>query len=276
MKTEFQTKWHKAREERGSNIIAGLDPALFEIGRGDKGLPQEANLLDWSVAFIDAVEPYVAGIKLNQAFFQGVGQRGIQEQIIHKIHNLNLLALSDNKIADIGNTNDTWIYYNEKLGFDMTTCAPYAGNIEAVIEAAHERGIGMMPMGLMSNPEYRTEMNYTNPETGEALWKSRTRRSMEADADGVAVGGTYTKNDPEFVEFVELTNDSEMLYLIPGIGAQGGKVEDFLVSGIKPDKCMINSGRGVMFPNGSDSTPKEQGESAKQLRDSFNKVAYGN
>lgn len=275
MKSEFIDRWHKVREEKQSNIIAGLDPAIFEMGWGDKGLPEDASFLDWCVSFIDAVEPYVAGIKINQAYFQGVGQRGLLEQILHKIKNVNLLAISDNKIADIGSTNDAWIYYNKSLGFDFITCAPYAGNSEASIKSAHEQGIGVITMGLMSNPEYRTEMNFVG-EGGEVLWMNRVRRSLESGADGIVIGGTYTKDDTEFVEFVELTNESDMLYLIPGIGSQGGKIEDFLATGIKSEKCMICSSRGVMFPNGSDSTPKEQGKSAKKLRDSFNKAAYGN
>jgi len=67
-----------------------------------------------------------------------------------------------------------------------------------------------------------------------------------------------------------MTKGSDVLYLIPGIGAQGGTVQEFLASGIDVKRCMINSGRGVMFPNGSRSTKEEQAEAAKKLRDEFN------
>ena len=262
------------REDKGSNIFAGLDPAPYELGRGESGLPAAADLREWSFAFIKAVAPYVAGVKMNQAFFQDVDQRAVLCELVAVAKGEGLLVMSDNKIADIGNTNDTWIYYNTALGFDCTTCAPYAGNIESTIKDAHNRDIAMIPMGLMSNPEYKTEMSYIHPETGESLWKSRVRRSLEAGADGIVVGGTYTKDDPEFVEFVAMTNDSDVLYLIPGIGAQGGSVESFLASGIDPKRCMINSGRAVMFPSGSDSIPEEQAAAAQELRDNFNKIVY--
>ncbi|MFT5037029.1 MAG: orotidine-5'-phosphate decarboxylase [Candidatus Azotimanducaceae bacterium] len=270
MKNSFITRWHEVRERKQSNIVAGLDPAVFGMGRGDTGLPEEADLLEWALAFIEAVAPFVSMIKPNQAYFQGVEQRQILKTIVEKIHSKDLLALSDNKIADIGSTNASWIFYNKELGFDAMTCAPYAGNIEEAIREAHAQNIGMMSMGLMSNTEYKTEMNYIDADTGEQLWKSRVRRACEARADAIVVGGTYTKSDPEFMEFVELTNESEALYLIPGIGAQGGTVENFLASGIDPRKCMINSGRRVMFPNGSASKPEEQAIAAKALRDSFN------
>jgi orotidine-5'-phosphate decarboxylase len=274
MKSEHIKKWHDVRVRQNSNIIAGLDPAIFEINHGENGLSEGADLLTWSVSFIEAVAPFVSGIKVNQAFFQGVGQRAILEKIVEKIHEHDLLAISDNKIADIGNTNNVWAYYNKELGFDVMTCAPYAGNIDSAIAVARQNNVGMITMGLMSNPEYKTEMNFVHPESGETLWKQRVRMSLEGEADGIVVGGTYTNDDPEFMEFVEMSNESDILYLIPGIGAQGGTVEDFLASGIDAKKCMINSGRGVMFPNGSASTPEEQARAAKALRDSFNNVAY--
>ena len=268
--TEFQKRWHETRERQGSNIVAGLDPALYEVGKGQYGLDEGVDLKEWSLRFIDAVAPYVAMIKTNQAFFQGVGQTAILKELVDRIHEHGLLALSDNKVSDIGNTNEAYFYYNHSLGFDAVTCAPYAGNIESSIELARKNNISIMTMGLMSNPEYQSEMYFTDPETGETLWHSRVRRSVEAGADAVVVGGTYTKKDAAFVEFVELTKSSDILYLIPGIGTQGGEVTEFLASGIDATRCMISSSRGMMFPNGSGSTPEEQAEAAKILRDQCN------
>lgn len=274
MSNSFIQKWHAIRTEKQSNIVAGLDPAVYEIGHGEKGLPKEVDLLEWSISFINAVSPYVAAVKVNQGFFQGVGQRQALEQIVHHIHKNGLLALSDNKIADIGNTNNAWVFYNKKLGFDALTCAPYAGNIEEIVSAAHEKDMGICTMGLMSNPEFKSEMHFVHPDTGEALWKNRVQRSLNAGADGIVVGGTYTKKDKEFTECISLTDESSLLYLVPGIGAQGGDIASFLESGINPEKCMICSSRGVMFPNGSHSTKNEQAQAAQSLQELFNKEAY--
>lgn len=268
--SEFIERWHELREKKQSNIIAGLDPAVYAMGHGASGLAEDEDFVSWCAVYVEAVAPYVVGIKLNQAYFQGVGFRGKQEEILHVIRNHDLLAISDNKIADIGNTNDAWAFFNEQFHFDALTFAAYGGNIESTIETIHQKGMAAITLGLMSNPEYRTEMEFTHPETGEPLWKNRVRRALEANVDAIVVGGTYTTEDKAFTEFVALTNDTEALYLIPGIGAQGGTVESFLASGVKPEKCMINSGRAVMFPSGSGSTPAEQAEAAKQLRDDFN------
>ncbi len=270
--TNFIQDWQKLREEKGSNIVAGLDPAVWEMGRGEKGLPEGADKLQWSLDYVEAVAPYVICLKPNAGYFGNAGERTMLKQIVTHAKSLGLLTLVDTKIADIGSTSDAWMYDYAQLGFDAITVAPYAGNVEQMVEYAHERGLGVITMGLMSNPEYKTEMNFKD-ESGTPLWSSRAKRGLAAGVDGLVVGGTYTTADSEFIDFVELTKESEALYLVPGIGAQGGTVEDFLASGIDAKRCMINSGRSVMFPSGSNSTPEDQAEAVKQLRDQFNGVS---
>lgn len=267
----FLKKWHELREEKDSNIVIGLDPAVFKLSRGEKGLPRGIDKLEWSLAYLDAVAPYSICVKPNAGYFGDSSERTILKKIVAHAKSLGLLTLIDSKIADIGSTSDAWMYDYAELGFDATTIAPYAGNIEQMVTSAHKRGLAAITMGLMSNPEYRTEMNFKN-EDGVALWRMRVERGLVAGVDGLVVGGTYATGDSEFMEFVELTKGSEALYLIPGIGAQGGQVENFLASGIDAKRCMINSGRGLMFPNGSSSTPDEQANATKKLRDDFNSV----
>ena len=274
MASEFIQKWHSVRKAKQSNIVAGLDPAVYEIGQGEKGLAKGVDLLEWSLAFVEAVAPYVVMIKTNQAYFQGIGQREMLKKIVDRAHELDLLVMSDNKIADIGSTNNAWAYYNAELGFDAMTCAPYAGNLIGTTETIQKYSMGAVTMGLMSNPEYRDLFKYQDSGNGERLWQRRVREALACDCDGIVVGGTYTKDDPEFMECVAMTQGSDILYLVPGIGAQGGTVEDFLASGIEPERCMINSGRAVMFPNGSDSPAESQAHAARKLRDAFNAVAY--
>lgn len=73
----FTEQWHTAREQKQSNIIAGVDPAVFAMGRDEKGLPEGADKLAWSLAYIEAVAPYVVGIKPNAGYFGNVGEREV-------------------------------------------------------------------------------------------------------------------------------------------------------------------------------------------------------
>ena len=269
--SNFIEKWHEIRKKKNSNICAGLDPSVYEMGRGEKGLAKGVDKLEWSLQYIETVAPYVSAIKPNAGSWGGAGDRLALKKVVDKIHEMGLLAIVDAKIADLGFTNDSWLYDYKQLGFDACTTAPYAGNIEDIVDFAKNRDIGIITMGLMSNPEYKTEMNFKNDQ-GEKLWVNRVKRGLQAGADGLVVGGTYTNQDKDFMEFVGMTKGKDVIYLIPGIGAQGGKIEEFLASGIEPEKCIINSGRGVMFPDGSNSTSLEQAEAAKKLRDKFNEV----
>ncbi len=267
---EFIEKWHRLRQEKNSNICAGLDPSVYEMGRGEKGLAKGVDKLEWSLKYIEAVAPYVVAIKPNAGSWGNVGDRTALKKVVDKIHQMGLLAIIDSKVADLGFTNDSWFYDYKQLGFDAVTVAPYAGNIENISQIARERDIAIITMGMMSNPEFKTEMNFVNEE-GEKLWENRVQRALLSGVSGLVVGGTYTAKDKDFLKFVEMTNESEVLYLVPGIGAQGGEVKKFLASGIRPEKCIINSGREVMFPEGSKSTPEQQAQAAKKLRDEFRK-----
>lgn len=265
----FIERWHAIRKERQTTVVAGLDPAVSGMGRGEKGLPEGADKLEWSLAFIEAVAPYVAALKPNAGYFGDAGERTVLKQCIEKAHELGLLVIADGKIAEIGATTDAWAYDYARLGADAVTLAPYAGNIAEAIQMAHARGMGAITMGLMSNPEYRREMDFRHPETGESLWEFRTRTALEAGADGIVVGGTYAPEDPALQRFLTLTKESEALYLVPGIGHQGGDVSQFFASGISPERAMISSSRELLFPAGSDSTPAQQAEAARALRDSI-------
>ncbi len=268
---DFIKKWHKIIEEKNSNICAGLDPSLYEMGRWEKGLPKWVWKLEWSLAYIEAVSPYVSAIKPNAGSWGWAGERELLKKIVSKIHKIWLLAIIDSKIADLWFTNDSWLYDYKNLGFDACTIAPYAGNVESIVRFGKIRNIGIITMWLMSNPEYKTEMNFKN-ENWETLWQNRIKRWLKAWVDWLVIGWTYNGKDKEFLKFIEMTKNTDTLYLIPWIWAQGWRIENFLASGINPKKCIINSGRWVMFPNGSNSTPKQQAKAAQKLRDDFNNV----
>jgi len=268
---QFSTLWHDTRKRKNSTIVAGLDRS-FDV---DFTTGKAVDAQEWARSFIDAVAPYVSAIKFNQAFYQGIGQRSQLRLLVAHTHAHGLLAISDTKFADIGSTNEAWIHSNKQLGFDAVTCAPYAGNITESIDTAHKAGIAIINMGMMSNPEFQNEMHFLHPQTQEQLWHYRVRTSLESHVDGIVIGGTYTHDNPDFQEFVKLTKESDCLFLIPGIGFQGGSIENFLASGIDPERCMISASRSIMFPDGIDSTPHAQGNAAKALQVTFNDVVYG-
>jgi orotidine-5'-phosphate decarboxylase len=263
---KFIELWHQKRAEKKSILVAGLDPATSAMRESEESLPKDTDKATWCKKYVESVAPYVVAIKPNLAYFQGEHDRVLLNEIISLAHQLGLLVICDSKISDIGSTNDAWMYFDTLSGFDATTIAPYAGNIEGTITTAHKRGIAAISMGLMSNPEFMSEALFTDPVSRKALWQSRVERAIVSGITGLVVGGTYTKESKEFMNFVALTQASDCLYLVPGIGFQGGTIENFFASGIDPKRCMINVGRSLMFPKGRNSTSEDQAEAAKELQ----------
>ncbi len=253
--TAFAQKWHVGRDAKNSLIIAGLDPAHPKM-RDKNVLPDGVTARDWALKYVQAVAPHVVGIKCNPAYFQSEEGFALMRELVSYAHSLGLITMADIKASDIGSTNDAWFFSYAELGFDSITIAPYAGNIEASIASAHERNLGAFTMGLMSNPEYQTEMHFSDGH--HKLFDARIRRSIEAGADGIVVGATYENGDPSLNLLIELTAETQTLFLVPGIGAQGGTVESFLGTGIAIRRSMLNIGRALMFPEGMHSTPEDQ------------------
>jgi orotidine-5'-phosphate decarboxylase len=251
-----------------SLIVAGCDPAV--------GTP---NLVEWCKKYIEEVAPFVAAIKPNPAYFQSVVGMEALKMITDFCKEKNLVSMADYKISDIGSTNEAWIKHCAMLGFDGITIAPYAGNIKETIEFCKKNNCAPIMMGLMSNPEFIRETDFEttpNPslaggEEGQTrsikLWKYRVDAALKENVDALVLGATYKKDDLLLQDFAQIVNKEEnnnVIFLVPGIGVQGGTTEDFLGTmkslEIDAKRCMLNVGRSLM--NATD-----RGVEAKRLQE---------
>ena len=201
-----------------------------------------------------------------QRYFWWIWEREILKEIVDYSHKLGLLVIADGKISDIGSTSDSYIYDYKKLWFDALTIAPYAWNIEELITYCKKRLIGVFSIWIMSNPEYASEMNFKNSDW-IPLWQDRVERAVKAWVDGIVVGWTLKWDDENLRKLVEITADSDLLYLVPWIGNQWWDISEFLSSGIDLKKCIINSWREIMFPHWSNSSAEEQEKAARRLKE---------
>jgi len=264
----FWSDWLKISRKKNTLLCAGLDLSPdFKKHLANRS----ADILTWSQNYLEAIAPYAAAVKVNLGYWNEPGDKGVLKHIIRRMKKLDLLPIADSKIADLGFTNDAWLHSYEQLGFAAVTLAPYAGNIEESVHLAHKRNLAAITMGLMSNAEYRTEMNFQNA-AGEKLWETRVKRSLMAGVDGLVVGGTYPADEPELQQLAKLTGNKSVFYLVPGIGVQGGDIKELVRAGIDIKRCIINTGRDLMFPQGFDSTPREQLLAAKRWQKIFQLV----
>ena len=286
----FRDKWYEAVDRKGSILCAGLDPAVYEMGRGEKGLPQGASKLRWSLRYLDAVASYSAAVKLNTNYLEGKEDNENSRKIVGQSHDLGLVAIEDSKRRDIGDTNDAGLFYAQQKGYDAVTFSPFAGNIEEAVKQAHSRGLGLISMCIMSNPEFEREKRKLVPLTPEDVkelndptrdrlvylqgqaymaqyeWLAHTAK--KSGADGIVVGAPSKKNHitEEEISRVKSIVGEDMLILVPGVGAQGGEL-NLLTKYFHKKDLIVNVSRDLMLPKGMNSTPKNQREAAEKFRD---------
>lgn len=287
----FREKWLEAVEKKNSVLCAGLDPAEFNMGRGEKGLPGLMSKLNWSDMYIRSVSPYVAAIKPNIQYWKRAGDLLKLLELCKLAHNLELLVIEDSKLADIGSTNDAGFFYGT-LRADAVTFSPFAGNIEEAAQQAGKRDVGVIGMCLMSNPEYEIEKNKLVPLSTDAAQEYRAgdrilvddvphvkqyiylaNQSSKKGLDGIVVGAPSSKNhitSEELKNVYEYSND-EILVLLPGVGHQGGEAGE-IWNHYGPERVIVNVGRALMFPQGSDSTSQDHAEAAKHYQKMLNEL----
>ncbi len=287
---DFREKWLAAVDRNNSVLCAGLDPAEFAMGRGLKGLPDHIMKRGWSLAYVEAVAPFVAAIKPNFQYWKNNGDVMTLREVIELAHSKGLVVIDDSKLADIGSTNDAGVYYSKKSGFDAVTVAPYAGNMGECAEQGSVRDIGIITMCLMSNPEYAGEKNMLMPISGEESFgferedvfifngQHYVKRYVDLaskasvhDLDGIVIGAPSPKNhltDEELAKARQYSG-SGRLVLLPGVGAQGGEAEA-IWKYFANDAVIVNVGRSLMFPGRNTAGKGEHAAAAKHYMELLN------
>ena len=298
----FKEKWLEAVDKQNSVLCAGLDPAEFEMGREEKSLPEGVIKRDWALKYVEAVAPFCAAVKPNIQYWKNAeitggpqiiegGMRTLRE-VADLSHSLGLVTIDDSKLADIGSTNEAGMYHSAQKGYDAVTLALFAGNMEEAAKQLEEQGIGGIHMCLMSNPEFARVKNQLVPvQEGDAyhiedvmearfsaLEYVRKYIQLAHDAnkfglDGVVIGAPSKKNHitEREIENARRYVGDEMLVLLPGVGAQGGEA-DAIWKYFAADRVIVNVGRSLMLPNGSNSTPEEQAATAKHYMTMLNEL----
>ena len=282
--THFRDSWLASSHSKGSILCAGLDPAEFNMGRGEKGLGEGVNKREWALEYLEAVAPYCAAVKPNLQYWKnGEDMRALKE-IAVLAHQKGLVTILDSKIADIGSTNEAGIYYEYQKGYDALTMAPYAGNMEETKEYGERWGTGLFTMCLMSNPEYESVKNELVDVNGDEegyefgdlvevggkvyvkKYINLARRAAKCGIEGIVIGAPSEDNhisEEELAKARAYSRD-DTLVLMPGVGAQGGDART-IFGYFDSKNVVVNVGRGLMFPK-----EKSWADTAKEYRDMLN------
>ncbi|HYX31503.1 MAG TPA: orotidine 5'-phosphate decarboxylase [Oligoflexus sp.] len=259
----FRQKWLQAAQRKNSLLCVGIDPAEAAQRHGHQ-MPEGVSKTEWTRHIIDAVAPYTAGIKLNRNYFKDITREDMRS-LNDRIHEQGMISIDDSKLADIGDTNDAGIYHAKQEGFDAITYAPFPGNTLQAGSQAQAHGVGLIPLVLMSNPEYRLMKNALI--NGEPLYRFLAKQSAEAQADGIVIGAPSPGNHITLEEIADVARIlPEALVLVPGIGAQGGDIAPIL--GLFGPRTIANVGRAIIYA-------KDPAQQARSYRDLITQAHQG-
>jgi orotidine-5'-phosphate decarboxylase len=239
--------------ERESQIVLGIDPdpaALWPRSAREsvQGSPAEqagAAVLDHCRALIDATAEACVAVKLQMACFERLKAPGWSalEAVVAHARAQGLLVIADGKRGDIPvsaaaysqalvGATETPFGTVRGLGADLMTVNPLMGRdtIEPFVAAARDVGAGVLVLVRTSNPG-AADIEDAKLEGGGAVWELVAQtvdalgRSGVGEAGLSDVGAVVGATVPGHLERArELMGRAT--FLLPGIGAQGGRVEE--------------------------------------------------
>jgi orotidine-5'-phosphate decarboxylase len=266
--TTFGDRVAAAVEAKRSQLLVGLDPRpeLLPVElRGDvhRSRAAAADAVGrFCRGLIDAVAPYVMGVKAQLAYFEALGADGLRayEEICDYARSANLLVVADAKRGDIGSTArayaDAYLERREDRPppVDALTVNPYLGSdsIEPFVAACRRSGNGIFCLVKTSNAG-SADIQDAALSDGRRVWQHVAELVAEWGQDlvgerglssvGAVVGATYPRAIGEARRLMP-----QAILLLPGVGAQGGTPADVaraFTSG--PASALVPVSRSVIY-----------------------------
>jgi orotidine-5'-phosphate decarboxylase len=245
-------------------LCVGLDPDTEKIPRFL--LDEEDPIFEFNKKIIDATAEYCVAFKPNTAFYEAYGLSGIEslEKTLKyiKVNYPNHFLIADAKRGDIGNTSAMYAkaFYN-RLNCDAITVAPYMGSDSVKPFLKHDKKWAIV-LGLTSNE-------------GSADFQQQQLNGKEFYLNIIEKCASWGTN--ENMMFVVGATKSQMLddirkivpdhfLLIPGVGAQGGNLQDVCKHGLTKDiGLLVNSSRGIIYASADTDFAEKAGSEAKKI-----------
>jgi orotidine-5'-phosphate decarboxylase len=266
----FLDRLAAVQQEKQSRLCVGLDPdpARFPSALlGDHSMAAAA--MRFNAAIIEATAPLACAYKLNLAFYENFPREGprVIDETLSRIPE-DTLVIADGKRGDIGNSARFYAAATFKRhAFDACTISPYMGR-DAVASFLGYPGKAVFVLTRTTNPSADALQKLTL-EDGEPLYERVAREvaGWNAEADGAA-GLVAGATDPEAM--VRLREACpELPFLVPGVGAQGGRAEEVIeAAGSGP--VLVNSSRSILYAYDgaySGGVAEAAREAARDLRD---------
>jgi orotidine-5'-phosphate decarboxylase len=264
----FGDRVAEAVDRKRSQLLVGLDPRVDLLpvelrgGAALTGEPAAEAVERFCCAIVDAVAPYVVGVKAQIAFFEALGAPGVRayEAVCDYARRAGLLVVADAKRGDIASTARAYAtaFLEPRDGreplADALTVNPYLGrdSLEPFLAACRRDGGGLFCLVKTSNAGGADVQDLVLSD-GHPLWHQVARLVTELGEDivgerglssvGAVVGATHPRAIGEARRLLP-----QAILLLPGVGAQGASGADVaraFTSG--PASALVAASRSIIY-----------------------------
>jgi len=234
-------------QRKRSYLCIGLDTDLKKIP--PHLLREEDPIFEFNRQIIEATQDLCVAYKPNIAFYEAHGPQGwISLERTLEVIPQNIFTIADAKRGDIGNTSLMYARaFFDQMSFDSLTVAPYMGvdSVEPFLQFPNK---WVILLALTSNPGALDFQMLSVVSEGKSYFMfEKVIQSSQAwgtpDNLMYVVGATRC----DYIERVRALAPDHFL-LVPGIGAQGGNLEEVSKYGLnKQGGLLVNSARQIIY-----------------------------
>ncbi|MDR1814391.1 MAG: orotidine-5'-phosphate decarboxylase [Tannerella sp.] len=268
-------------KRKGTFLCVGLDtdikklpPCVLESGVDDP-------VFTFNKAIIDATAPYCMAYKPNLAFYECLGAAGwaafdLTVRYIRENYP-DQFIIADAKRGDIGNTSQMYARtFFETMDADALTVAPYMGE-DSVTPFLGYEGKWVVLLALTSN-KGSADFQLNTDVFGNRLFEQVLKRSLQwgaasastdsADKMMYVVGATQGSLFKDVRKIVP-----DHFLLVPGVGAQGGSLEEVCRYGMNADcGLIVNSSRAIIYADSSDRFAEQARIEAQKVQSEMERL----
>lgn len=256
-------------QKKNSYLCVGLDTDITKIPSHLKNAADP--IFEFNKQIIDATHEHCVAYKPNIAFYEALGAKGWEslEKTLNYIPK-DCFTIADAKRGDIGNTSSLYAKaFFEQMSFDSITVAPYMGADSVtpflefknkwVILLAHTSNAGSADFQLIESKEGKKL--YETVITTSQQWGTPEQLMY-------VVGATRADKVAEIRKLAP-----EHFFLVPGIGAQGGDLQEVSKHGLnKQCGLLVNSTRAIIYASADKDFAQAATREAIQVKEEMDKL----
>ena len=281
-----------------SFLCVGLDTDVKKIP--EHLLREDDPIFAFNKAIIDATAPYCVAYKPNLAFYEAFGVKGLMafEKTVKylKQNYPDQFIIADAKRGDIGNTSQMYArtFFGE-YDVDALTVAPYMGedsvtpfltspqtpsnspfkgeNKDALPLREEWGGSHWVILLALTSNKGSFDFQLTEDKDGERLFEKVIRKSREWGNDENMMYVVGATRGEMFRDIRKLVPNAFLL--VPGVGAQGGSLEEVCKYGMIEDiGLLVNSSRAIIYADKTENFAQVAAEKAKEMAEQMAQLIH--